>query len=132
MAKNKLSSIVVFMYLIGFGFMAFSFKFWLDNKAEVEPYDLETTGRVIKYVGPLTNKNPVVEYYLPSSTLTFIDSTASLSEKTKRETAVRYNSEDPTKAIMYDPYDVWGIPLSIGIVGFFINLFGFVLYRVGD
>jgi hypothetical protein len=120
------------MYIVGFAMIGLGLYIWLDNRTGLEVYDAQTDGRVIKYVGPITNKLPVVEYYLPSSTLTFIDSTASLSERTKRETAVIYNSENPKVAMMYDPYDVWGVPLSIAIVGFFINLFGFVLFRVGD
>jgi hypothetical protein len=66
-----------------------------------------------------------------SNTITFIDSTASIIDRSKDSTDILYVSENPEIATMYDAYDTWGMALSVGIVGFFFSFLGFIMYRIG-
>jgi hypothetical protein len=112
-----------------------------DKRFPVVKFQLDSSTAVLKdSLNSLERSNQLSEY---NSTLTsiklfktqtisqvFIDSTISMVERTKIKTHVLYDSVNPSKASTYDSYQVWGIPLSIGIVGSFIFLFGIIFYRL--
>ena len=48
-----------------------------------------------------------------------------------KEIKVLYMTDEVDDARIYDDYQIWGIPLSIFIVGVFCSIFGFIIYKVG-
>lgn len=128
--KNKgllASSMLIFGVLV----ILFSIYFYFDKSSQFNKYDGETKGKIIEYIGTLHNKTPVIKYLVDEKEYTLIDSSKVVNSMQNKEIKVLYMKNNIEDARIYDDYQIWGVPLSIFIVGVFCSIFGFIIYRVG-
>ncbi len=48
-----------------------------------------------------------------------------------KEFTIVYMKNDAEDARIYDNYQVWGVALSVFIIGVFCAIFGFIIFKVG-
>lgn len=128
--KNS-RSLAITLILSGIIIMIFSTYFWMEKSKKFDNYDGKARGNIIKYIRSGEDRLPMLRFKYENQDFTFIDTSASLVDRTKDSTDILFKKSNPNDALMYDSYDTWGAPLSIGIVGFFISFFGYIIYRVG-
>lgn len=118
-----------------FGAIFIGFGLWLLNQNYSDKkYDgVKSRGKVVSYKpNPEGVNSAIIEFYTKDSTLiSFQDNNPSLSTRQKKELDIIYQPLNPKNAIIYDPYDIWGVPLSIAIVGIFLIIFGLVIRIIG-
>lgn len=128
MSDKVTSGMAPFLYIGGAIFILFGV--WLLNQnMEGKDFEgLEARGKIVSYDMVDGRRAATIEFYTQDSTLiSFQDFDARLITRQKKELDVIYPVNSPEKAVVYDPYDIWGIPLSIMIVGLFIAMFGLVI-----
>jgi hypothetical protein len=128
--KNK-GLLASSMLIFGIVVILFSIYFYLDKSSQFNKYDGETKGKIIEYIGTLHNKTPVIKYSVDEKEYTLIDSSKVVNSMQNKEIKVLYMKNNIEDARIYDDYQIWGVPLSIFIVGVFCSIFGFIIYRVG-
>lgn len=104
---------------------------YYDNIQKYESYEGETRGNIVEYIGSINDKIPVLKYEVNKEKYKLIDSSRTISSMQNKSIKILYKLENPEIAKIYDDYQIWGVPLSIFIVGVFCALFGFIIYRVG-
>ncbi len=130
--KNKgflASSMLIFGVLI----ILISIYLYFYNSNEFSKYDGETKGKIVEYIGSIHSRIPVIEYKVKdkSEKYILIDSSRAVNSMQNKEIKVLYMLDDIKDARIYDDYQIWGVPLSIFIVGVFCSIFGLIIYRVG-
>lgn len=128
--KSK-NTLAISSILIGLAIIAFAIWLWQEKEKQYSEFDSKARGNVIRYEAIGDQRLPVLRFITNSQTITFVDSTTSIIDRSKDSTDILFDSKNPKNATMYDAYDTWGMALSVGIVGFFIAFFGYIIYRLG-
>jgi nitrogen fixation-related uncharacterized protein len=128
---KKVNTLALSSIFIGLLIIAFSVWLWQEKEEQYAEFDSKARGNVIRYQAVGDKRYPVLRFIAGSNTITFIDSTTSIIDRSKDSTDILFNSKNPENATMYDSYDTWGMALSVGIVGFFIAFFGYIINRLG-
>ena len=131
MSDKVTSGMAPFLYIGGAIFILFGV--WLlKQNMEGKNFDgIEARGTIVSYEMIDGKRVANIEFYTKDSTLvSFKDSDSRLITRQKKELDIIYPDNNPEMAVVYDPYDIWGIPLSIMIVGLFIAMFGLVINLV--
>lgn len=119
------------MLIFGILTILFSIYLYFQKSNQFSKYDGETKGKIVEYIGTLHDKIPVIEYKVKSKSYVLIDSSKAVNSMQNKEIKVLYMTENEEDARIYDDYQIWGIPLSIFIVGVFCSIFGFIIFKVG-
>ena len=119
------------MLIFGILTILFSIYLYYYNSNQFTKYDGETKGKIVEYIGTIHDKIPVIKYEVDKKNYVLIDSTKAVNSMQNKEIKVLYMTDEVDDARIYDDYQIWGIPLSIFIVGVFCSIFGFIIYKVG-
>jgi len=128
--KNK-SFLSASMLIFGIITILASIYIYYDKSKQFAEYDGETKGQILEYIGSISNKIPVISYKVSSESYILIDSSKAINSMQNKEITVLYKSDNVTDARIYDNYQVWGVALSIFIIGVFCAIFGFIIFKVG-
>jgi len=128
--KNK-SFLSSAMLIFGILTMLASAYIYYAKSEQFSSYDGETRGKIIEYIGNISNKIPVISYKVNDEKYILIDSSKAISSMQNKEFTIVYMKNDAEDARIYDNYQVWGVALSVFIIGVFCSIFGFIIFKVG-
>jgi len=119
--------------MLGFGILVIIISAYLyyKNIQNYNQYEGKTKGNISEYIGNIDNKIPVIKYKVDDKKYELVDSSRIVNSMQNKSVKILYKIDNPIDAKIYDDYQIWGVPLSIFIVGVFCSLFGFIIFKVG-
>lgn len=119
--------------MLGFGILVIIISAYLyyQNIKNYNLYEGKTKGNISEYIGSIDNKIPVIKYVVDDKKYELVDSSRIVNSMQNKSVKILYKIDNPIDAKIYDDYQIWGVPLSIFIVGVFCSLFGFIIFKVG-
>lgn len=126
--KDRIAS-----YTIIFGILLFVFSigyYLYNNSLLIEDGEI-TSGKIIGYKDLDSDdnfKNPVVEFMVGDKKIQFVNSDYILTYVKNNKVYVMYSKSNYKEAMIYEGYLVWGVPLSIAIIGILTSIFGYIIF----
>ncbi len=127
MAKKGLLNYAVL--LLGLAIVVLAAIMYFVKESNYSNYNSKTRGDVATYLGKIGSKVPVIKYKVANKEYRLIDSSHIVSSMQNKSVTIFYNSYNPQEAKIYDNFQVWGIPLSIFIIGVFFIIFGYIILK---
>ena len=126
---NKKNKLAFAMLGISSVFILFSAFFYFAKKSAFTEYDGKTKANIIKYMGDINHKVPVLSYIVDGKDYTLVDINLTIKSMQNRTITLLYKLNNPSDAKIYDNFQVWGIPLAIFIIGILSFIFGLIIYK---
>ncbi len=127
MAKKGLLNYAVL--LLGLAIVVLAAIMYFVKESNYNKYNIKTKGDIATYLGKIGNKTPVIKYKIGNKEYRLVDSSHIISSMQNKSVTIFYNSKNPQEARIYDNFQVWGIPLSIFIIGIFFIIFGYIILK---
>jgi hypothetical protein len=119
---------------VGFGLLALAAILFIINQSDVIDGEM-AEGKTYEYVSlgdsEGTNRYPNIRFSaMDGKEYYFIDTTRTGMSRQQRRYDVIYDPADPSKAMVYNKIDIYGMPLIIGMTGLGALVFGVVVTRI--
>lgn len=127
MAKKGFLNYIVL--LLGLAIVILAAIMYFLNESNYSKYNSKTKGDVAVYLGDIGNKTPVIKYNVGDKEYRLVDSSHIVSSLQNKSVTIFYNNKNPQEAKIYDNFQIWGIPLSILVIGIFFIIFGYIILK---
>lgn len=122
--KDTISKITILIGMIVIGYSVFVY---FESKDNYVNYEI-TSGKVVNYTKNSDGVNvPVIKYVVKKDTYELINRYEIGTYPKENRVHVEYNKDNPEEAKLYESYKNFGIPVSIGTIGFMILTFGLIM-----
>jgi nitrogen fixation-related uncharacterized protein len=93
--KSK-NTLAISSILIGLAIIAFAIWLWQEKEKQYSEFDSKARGNVIRYEAIGDQRLPVLRFITNSQTITFVDSSTSIIDRSKDSTDILFDSKNPT------------------------------------